>query len=290
MSHKLMDKDKEFSAASILKSGNKLLKLDKVVVMGILNLTPDSFYEGSRLHNSEDLLRQAEKHLSEGAQIIDLGAISTRPGAKEVSQEEERIRLVNSYQLIRTHFPEVWISIDTWRSKLAKELINMGVDMVNDISGGTFDPEMTKIIGQYNTPYVLMHIQGNPQNMQEKPFYDNVINEISAFFKTQIKTFNLHGAHQLMIDPGFGFGKTLKHNYHIINNLSEFNNLKLPILVGLSRKSMINKVLNIVAKDALNGTTVLNTIALQNGAQILRVHDVKEAIEAIKIVEMLKAD
>lgn len=286
MSDKLMDKDKEFSAATILKSGNKLLELDKAVVMGILNLTPDSFYSASRIQNSADLLRQTEKYLKEGARIIDLGAVSTRPGAKDISFEAERIRLLDSYYVIRKQFPDIWISIDTWRSKLAEELINVGADIINDISGAKFDPEMMKIIGCNNTPYVLMHIQGTPENMQKNPQYDDIATEINQFFSTQIQAFNSFGANQLIIDPGFGFGKSLEHNYQILNHLEVFLNLKLPILVGVSRKSMIHKLLNITAEEALNGTTVLNTIALQKGAKILRVHDVKEALEAIKIVGM----
>ena len=284
MSYKLMDKDKEFSAATILKSGNKLLKLDKAVVMGILNLTPDSFYSASRNQNSADLLRQTEKYLNEGAQILDLGAVSTRPAAKEISFEAERTRLLESYYEIRKQFPDIWISIDTWRSQIAEELINAGADIINDISGAKFDPEMMKVIGRNNTPYVLMHIQGKPENMQENPHYDDIIGEISQFFSTQIKAFNSFGANQLIIDPGFGFGKSLDHNYQILNSLDRFSDLELPILVGLSRKSMIHKLLNITAEDSLNGTTVLNTIALQKGAKILRVHDVKEALEAINIV------
>lgn len=290
MSHKLMDKDKEFSAATILKSGNKLLDLNKAVVMGILNLTPDSFYAGSIHQNQDDLLKRAEKHLADGAAILDLGAVSTRPGAEDVSIEDEKIRLMNSYQLIRKHFPEAWISIDTWRSQLADEMIEAGADIINDISGGSFDPEMMKIIGKHNTPYVIMHIQGTPENMQVNPSYDNILNEIIGFFNTQIQAFKSHGANQLLLDPGFGFGKTLEHNYQIISNLEKLLPIGLPILVGMSRKSMIKKVLNIKAEDALNGTTVLNSIALQKGANILRVHDVKEAMESIKIVEMLKAE
>lgn len=284
MSYKLRDKDKEFSAATTLKSGNKLLKLDKAVVMGILNLTPDSFYSASRNKNSTDLLKRTEKYLNEGAQILDLGAVSTRPGAKDIGFEAERIRLLDAYYLIRKQFPDIWISIDTWRSQLAEELINAGADIINDISGAKFDPEMMKVIGRKNTPYVLMHIQGTPENMQEKPHYDNIVNEIRQFFITQIQAFNSFGANQLIIDPGFGFGKSLDHNYQILNNLEILSDLELPILVGLSRKSMIHKLLNIKAEEALNGTTVLNTIALQKGAKILRVHDVKEALEAIKIV------
>jgi len=289
MPNKTEDKIDKFSTVKILKSGTKTLDLNSPKVMGILNLTPDSFYAGSRHHDTLDLLKRAEKHISEGASILDIGAVSTRPGAKDISAIEETNRLIGSLKILRESFPNVWISADTWRADIAKQCIEEGVDMINDISGGTFDIEMPQIIAKNNTPYILMHIQGKPQNMQQEPFYEDLVNEITDFFKTQSKKFIKFGATQLILDPGFGFGKTLEHNYHLLKHIDTFNNLGHPLLIGISRKSMIHKLLDINAETALNGTTVLNTIAIINGAKILRVHDVKEAVETIKIMQTYNA-
>ncbi|MBC35730.1 MAG: dihydropteroate synthase [Bacteroidetes bacterium] len=289
MSIKITDKDKEISAVNILKSANKLLDLSTAVVMGIINSTPDSFYSGSRHQDKDSILRKADEHLKGGAQILDIGAVSTRPGAEEVSIEEEGDRLAYTYDIIRQEFPEVWISIDTWRAEIAETMILSGADMINDISGGTMDQQMPEIIGKYNIPYVLMHIKGTPQNMQNDPTYEDVTSEVLSFINDQIKVFNQYGAHQLVIDPGFGFGKTLEHNYTLMKDLRNFTELNYPVLAGISRKSMINKLLNILPEEALNGTSVLNTLALINGAKILRVHDSKEAFEAVKIVQALDA-
>lgn len=289
MPNKLEDKIEKFSTETKLKSGNKTLDLRTPLVMGILNITPDSFFAGSRHHDEKDLLIRAEKHINEGASILDIGAVSTRPGAENVSEYEEKNRLITSLKIIRKNFPEIWISIDTWRANIAKQCLNEGADIINDISGGTFDSEMPIIIAKNNTPYILMHIQGQPQDMQKNPVYKNILNEITDFFKTQSRKFIIAGATQLILDPGFGFGKTLEHNYQLLKNLDVFNKLGHPLLIGLSRKSMIHKLLDINAESALNGTTVLNTMALQNGAKILRVHDVKEALETIKIMQMYNA-
>lgn len=288
MPNKTEDKIEKFSTVRMLKSGSKTLDLSSPQVMGILNITPDSFYAGSRHHDSLNLLKRAEKHLKEGGRILDIGAVSTRPGAKDVSEQEEKNRLIASLKILRSNFPDVWISVDTWRSSIAKQCLEEGADIINDISGGTFDHEMPQIIAKNNTPYVLMHIQGKPQNMQQNPNYSDIIKEITDFFNLQTQKFLNKGANQLILDPGFGFGKTLEHNYHLLKNLNTFN-WAHPLLIGISRKSMIHKLLDTNAELALNGTSVLHTIALQNGAQILRVHDVKEAIETIKIVQKYNA-
>lgn len=289
MPNKMEDKIDKFSTESKLKSGAKTLGLNSPLVMGILNLTPDSFYAGSRHHDIQKLLNLAEKHINDGASILDIGALSTRPGAKDVGEDEENKRLISSLKTLRTHFPDIWISVDTWRASIAKECLAEGADMINDISGGLFDPKMPEIIAKNNTAYVLMHIQGEPKNMQKNPVYTDIVKEITDFFITQSKIFTDAGATQLILDPGFGFGKTLEHNYHLLKHLKQFNNLGQPLLIGISRKSMIHKVLDIKAENALNGTTILNTIAIQNGAKILRVHDVKEAVETIKIVKTYNA-
>lgn len=273
-----------------LNSGSKTIYLNKPIVMGILNLTPDSFYDGGKFDSEKSILMQVEKMLNEGADIIDIGAVSTRPGSMKISQKEEFKRLSSVIKTIKKHFSSVNISIDTFHSGIAEKMIKEGADIINDISGGTFDTKMFDIIAKYNTPYILMHIKGTPENMQNNPQYNNVVNEINDFFKLQLSIVKrIKGNTQnIILDPGFGFGKTLEHNYRILNNLNEFKNHGLPVLAGLSRKSMINKVLNTKPSDALNGTCVLNTIALLNGANILRVHDVKEAVEAVKLVSMLK--
>ncbi|MCD4746858.1 MAG: dihydropteroate synthase [Bacteroidales bacterium] len=255
--------------------------------MGILNITPDSFYDGDK-YNSEYLwLKQTEKMLKEGASIIDIGVVSTRPGAKKISEKEELQRLLPVLTSIVKNFSDLIISVDTYRSGIAEIAVQNSAFMINDISGGTFDKKMFDTIAKLQVPYIIMHIKGAPQNMQKNPTYDNVVKEIKNFFSQQIKKLNLKGINDIIIDPGFGFGKTLKHNYEILNNLNSFNAFGLPVLAGISRKSMINKVLNTKPSEALNGTTVLNTICLLKGAKILRVHDVKEAMEVIKIVSQI---
>ena len=266
----------------------KVLNLVKPAVMGIINLTPDSFYDGGTLNSHEAILRLAEKHINEGAAILDLGAVSTRPGAKDVSEDEELRRLLPALKLLRNTFPEIFISVDTYRSTVALASAEQGADIINDISGGMFDGEMFKVVAKTKLPYVLMHMQGTPQNMQQNPEYKNVTKEVFNFFKSQIKKAKAAGVKQIITDVGFGFGKTVEHNFTLLRELKKFEKLNYPVLVGLSRKSMVNKILGIKSADALNGTTVLHTIALQNGANILRVHDVKEAVETIKLDEALK--
>jgi len=280
-------KNKEFSSIKELKSGSKLLSLDKPLVIGILNISPDSFYEGSRFPDVIDLLKQAEKMVGEGADILDIGAVSTRPFADEVSEQEELERLLPSLRKVRKEFPNLFISVDTWRSNIARIVIEEGADIINDVSGGCFDEKMAQTIAHYKKPFVLMHTKGDPKIMQVAPSYNDVNQEIMDFYTDRIKYFNDLGIDQLILDPGFGFGKSLEHNYQIIKHLKQYQSFELPILVGVSRKSMIYKLLEITPADALNGTTVLNTIALLNGANILRVHDVKAAKEAIKIVSRI---
>ncbi len=289
MPNKLKDNIDKFSTETKLRSGTKTLDLKHPLVMGILNLTPDSFYDGSRHQNTQDLLKRAEKHISEGAVILDIGAVSTRPGATKISEKEESNRLLPSLHILRATFPEIWISVDTWRASIAKQCLNEGADMINDISGGSFDKTMPEIIAKNNTPYVLMHIKGKPQDMQQNPTYGDIVKEIEFFLKTQSKKFVDAGVKQLILDPGFGFGKTLEHNYHLLKHLDEFRKIGFPLMVGISRKSMIHKLLEINADEALNGTSVLNTLAIQNGAKILRVHDVKEAMETIKLIQKYNA-
>ena len=282
-----MGKNKEFSSIKELKSGSKLLSLDKPLVMGILNISPDSFYEGSRFPNSKELLVQASKMVEEGVDILDIGAISTRPFADEVSEEKELGRLRPALQMLRKEFTDLFISVDTWRSNVARISIEAGADIINDISGGCFDKKMAETVAPFKKPFIIMHTKGDPKSMQLNPQYDDVNKEIKDFFKERIQYFNHLGITQLIIDPGFGFGKTIMHNYEILKNLNQYQSFGLPILTGLSRKSMIYKVLGTSPMEALNGTTVLNTIALLNGARILRVHDVKAAKEAIKIISYL---
>ena len=280
--------DTNFHKNILLKANGKKLNLKHACVMGIVNLTPDSFYVKSRLNTQKKLLKGVEKQIKEGAAIIDVGAMSSRPGAKEINEKEELKRLLPSLQLIRSTFPDVFISVDTYRAEIARLAAEEGVDMVNDISAGEMDKNMMKLVAKSKLPYVMMHMQGTPLSMQENPKYKNVVNEVKLFLEKKIIQAKEAGIKQLIIDPGFGFGKTLEHNYKLLHHLNDLNTLGYPLLVGFSRKSMINKVLNNKATEALNGTTVLNTIALLKGAKILRVHDVKEAVEAVRIVESLE--
>ncbi|PQJ77500.1 dihydropteroate synthase [Polaribacter glomeratus] len=264
-----------------------LVDLSSPKVMGILNITPDSFFDGGKFQNKKEILLQTEKMLFEGATFIDVGAYSSRPGAQHISETEELKRIVPVIELLIKKFPEIIISVDTFRSKIAKETVNAGAAIINDISGGKMDAKMFETVADLQVPYILMHMLGTPQKMQQNPVYKDVIQEIILFFAEQI--FKLHQLklNDIIIDMGFGFGKTTQHNFEILKNLSLFKSLDAPILAGISRKSMLYKTLGINAQQALNATTSANTIALLNGASILRVHDVKEAIEAVKIVEQL---
>ena len=253
-------------------------------VMGILNLTSNSFYDGGKYNSTEKILIQTKKMINEGANIIDIGAQSSRPGSNEISEEEELNKIIPSLTEIRKHFPNVLISVDTYRANVAEESINNGADIINDISSGDLDNKMFSVIAKYKVPYIIMHMLGTPKNMQENPTYNNVVEEIINYFQQKIETLHDLGINNLIIDPGFGFGKTLENNYEILNNLEKFKCLEYPILVGVSRKSMIYKLLDTDVNQALNGTSVINTIALTKGTDILRVHDIKEAVECIKIV------
>lgn len=267
---------------------NGKINTDTLLIMGILNVTADSFYDGGRYVNDEAIGQRAAQILSEGGDIIDIGAMSTRPNAIEIPESEEIAKISNATRLIRDKFPEAVISIDTYRASVANAALEAGADMINDISGGTFDPEMIPTIGKWQVPYCLMHTTAKPADMQQHTNYEDILADMLKFFGTQIEKLHEHFVHDIIIDPGFGFGKTLEQNYFLMENLTVFHQLGYPLLVGISRKSMIYKLLGTSPDDALNGTTVLNTIALMKGASILRVHDVKEAVETRKIVFLRK--
>lgn len=266
---------------------NGKLSPDMPLVMGILNVTTDSFYDGGKYTSELEILQRTEQILSEGGDIIDIGAMSTRPDAQEIPEKEEMSRIVAAVRIIRTRFPEAVVSIDTYRSTVAQAAVEAGADMVNDISGGTFDPNMIPSIGKLQVPYCLMHTPAKPSVMQQHTDYHDLLGDMLRFFGRQLEQLHAHHVHDIIIDPGFGFGKTLEQNYFLMKNLDVFQELGYPILVGISRKSMIYKLLDSTPDQALNGTTSLNTIALMKGASILRVHDVKEAVEVRKIVSRL---
>jgi len=283
-----MLQDKFFETKSTINCRGKIINLSTPVVMGVINLGPDSFYDGGKNRTTWDVVKLAGKLLGEGATILDLGAASTRPGAHLINPAIERKRLMPAIELLVREFPEAILSVDTYNASIAREAIEKGAHIINDISAGEFDKEMFHTIAQLQVPYIMMHIKGEPENMQKNPLYDDVIREITLYFARKVNELRELGVHDLIIDPGFGFGKSLEDNYRILNKLDYFKIFELPILVGVSRKSMINKVLGTSPDHALNGTSVLNTIALQKGANILRVHDAREAGEAIKLIEMLK--
>jgi dihydropteroate synthase len=272
-----------------INCNQNLVDLSSPKVMGILNITPDSFFDGVKYKNETEILSHVEKMLFEGATFIDVGAYSSKPGATHISENEELQRIVPVIKLLIKNFPDIIISVDTFRSSVARETINAGAAIINDISGGNMDKKMFETVADLKVPYILMHMLGTPQNMQLNPVYKDVTQEIISFFAEQI--FKLHQLklNDIIIDVGFGFGKTNNHNFEILKNLSLFKSLDAPILAGISRKSMLYKTLDISAQEALNATTSANTIALLNGASILRVHDVKEAVEAVKIVNQLSS-
>ena len=273
-----------------INANGKLMDLSEPQVMGILNVTPDSFYAGSRAETERDITQRIHQIVNEGASIIDIGAYSSRPNAQHISAEEEMSRLRTGLELIRKHYPEAIVSVDTFRADIARMCVEeYGVAIINDISAGNMDEQMFPTIARLGVPYIIMHMKGTPQNMQETPHYDHFLKEIFYYFSEKVQKLRDLGAKDIIIDPGFGFGKTIEHNYELMNHLEEFHLFELPILVGISRKSMIYKLLGITPEEALNGTTALNTIALTKGAHILRVHDVKEAVETIRIVEKMKA-
>jgi dihydropteroate synthase len=269
--------------------GGKLIDFSEPVVMGIINVTPDSFYDGGKLTDKKVLMKTVEKMVKDGVSFIDVGGVSTKPGAAMVSTKIELERLLPAVHAIRKAFPEIPLSIDTFRSWVAVRVIDeIGPIIVNDVSGGTLDSKMFETIGKMNVPYILTHIQGTPQNMHENPQYEDVVKDVSTWLSERVKSLTKFGVKDVIIDPGFGFGKTIQHNYDLLNRLDSFKVFQLPVMVGLSRKSMIWNWLGIKPDLALNGTTVVNTMALLGGADILRVHDVKEAAEAIEIVKALK--
>jgi len=264
-----------------------LVNLSTPKVMGILNITPDSFFDGGKYNSSSAIINHVEKMLSEGATFVDVGAYSSRPGAKHISEEEELSRILPVIKLLIHEFPSLLISIDTFRSKIAEQCVNLGASMVNDISAGNLDSSMFATIAKLQVPYVIMHMQGTPENMQEKPVYDDVVKDVLYYFSKKINKLHSLGVNDIIADVGFGFGKTVTQNYQLLKHLDLLKNLNVPTLTGLSRKSMLFKPLEISQNEALNATTTANTIALLNGANILRVHDVKQANEAIKIVKLL---
>ncbi|MCR5697544.1 MAG: dihydropteroate synthase [Marinilabiliaceae bacterium] len=257
--------------------------------MGILNLTPDSFFDGGKYIDNCDAIRsRIDKMLADGANIIDLGAYSTRPGADDVSEDEEWRRLEPALKILSNHYPNTIVSVDTFRARVAQQCVESGVvGIINDISAGTLDENMFATVAQLHVPYILMHIQGKPKNMQDSPTYDDITTDVIKFLSEKVLELHRLGVADIIIDPGFGFGKTVQHNYTLLKNLNNLTIFDMPILVGISRKSMIYKLLGTTPQESLNGTSILNTISLMNGASILRVHDVKEAAECVKIVEQL---
>ena len=258
-------------------------------MMGIINATPDSFYAGSRFSGRDEILGQAEKMIAEGVDIIDIGGQSTRPGSKSISADEELQRVIEGVEVIHQNFPDTIVSIDTYYSLVAEQAVRKGASMVNDISAGSMDKEMVSTVARLNVPYVAMHMKGTPESMQQEANYTNVTREVLDFFIQKKSECKKAGIHDIIFDPGFGFAKTIEHNFELLRNISVFKMLDAPILVGISRKSSVYKTLGVDKEDALNGTTVLNTMAVMNGANILRVHDVKEAKEIVKLYSRVVA-
>ncbi len=268
-----------------LNCKGRLLVMDKPVVMGIINATPDSFYSGSRFEGTAAILHQAEQMIKDGAAILDIGGQSTKPGSLRISAEEELQRVIGPVEAVHKKFPEIVLSVDTFYSKVATEAIAAGASIINDISAGKIDEMMIATVASLQVPYILMHMQGTPETMQQQPQYENVTREVLDFFIWKVDALHKAGIKDIIIDPGFGFGKTIAHNFELLKHLTVFKMLNCPVLLGVSRKSTIYKTLGITVAEALNGTTVLNTIGLMNGATILRVHDVKEAVETIKLFD-----
>jgi dihydropteroate synthase len=272
-----------------INAGGRLLDLEIPKVMGILNITPDSFYSGSRYNTDDEILKEATRMLEDGADILDVGGYSSRPGAKDISTEEESNRVLRVIKMISREFPKAIISVDTFRAEIAREaIVECGASIINDISGGDADINMFQVIRSLNIPYIMMHMKGDPRTMQNKPVYDDIVADILKWFGERIFKLKSAGVKDIIIDPGFGFGKTIEHNFELLRRLGDFSIAGLPVLVGISRKSMIWKTLNIDAEEALNGTTAINAIALLNGADILRVHDVKEAVQTVLLIKRFK--
>ena len=272
-----------------IKLKERLLDLSSPMIMGILNVTPDSFYDGGFYDNQKKVIDQVEKMINDGASIIDIGGYSSRPGADNISPDVELARVLPIVKLIKERFSKILISIDTFRSEVAKQCVENGADIINDISGGSLDSKMFETVAKLNVPFIIMHMRGNPSNMMDKTDYENIIEEIENYFSKKIELAKSFGINDIIIDPGFGFAKTTKQNFDILKNLTYLKKLDKPLLVGVSRKSMIYKTLNLSPIDSLNGSTVLHTISLMKGANIIRVHDVKEANECIRLVNELKS-
>lgn len=273
----------------IINCNNTLLDLSSPLVMGILNVTPDSFFDGGRYSEEATMLAHAEKMLKEGAAILDIGGVSARPGAEELTASEESGRVIPVIESILKHFPGTILSIDTWRASVAAKAVAAGAAIVNDISGGNLDPEMAETTASLGVPYILMHMQGSPKTMQQDPHYEDVVQEVLDFFIWKVDALQKLGVYDIILDPGFGFGKSVEHNFALLRNLHVFKNvLGLPVLAGISRKSMICKPLGVKPANALNGTTALHVVALQQGANLLRAHDVREAMEVIKLWKLVE--
>ena len=281
---------KEMKTPLYINANGRLMDLSEPQVMGILNVTPDSFYAGSRAETEQDIIRRLHQIVDEGASIVDIGGYSSRPDAEHISAEEEMNRLRNGLEIIRKHRPEVVVSVDTFRADVARMCVEeYGAAIINDISAGQMDGQMFTTIARLGVPYIIMHMKGTPQDMQVNPQYGHFLKEVFYYFSEKVQRLRDLGVKDIIIDPGFGFGKTLEHNYELMNHLEEFSLFELPLLVGVSRKSMIHKLLDITPQEALNGTTVLNSVALLKGADILRVHDVKEAVESVRIIGKMKS-
>ena len=281
----------ETLSSKYINVNGSLLDLSGPCVMGILNITPDSFYAGSRMQTEAEIAARAQQILDEGAGIIDIGAYSSRPNAENVSPREEMERLRMGLEILRKTHPGAVISVDTFRADVARMCVEeYGVAIINDIAAGEMDGDMFRTVVELNVPYIMMHMQGTPQSMQKEPSYDNLIKDVFLYFARKVQQLRDLGVKDIILDPGFGFGKTLEHNYELMAHLEEFHIFELPVLVGVSRKSMIYKLLGGTPQDSLNGTTVLDTVALMKGAHILRVHDVREAVEAVRITEKLKIE
>ncbi len=283
----LKTKDTFFSVKSTLNVGGKILDLSQPKVMGILNLTPDSFYDGGDYFTEKEALKRAEQLLTEGAAIIDLGAYSSRPGAEDIMPEEELYRLIPVIKAVVKEFPQAIISVDTFRAEVAKVAVYEGAGIINDISGGGLDGQLFETVARLQVPYILMHMRGNPQTMTKLTDYEDVLKDVLNYFSDRVFALRMLGVKDIIIDPGFGFSKTREQSFKLINELNYLKMLNLPILVGVSRKSLIYKTLDVTPDEALNGTSVLNTVCLLKGANILRVHDVKEAMEAVKLINQL---
>ncbi len=283
-----MSENTPFCKKSIFRCGERLLDLSSPKIMGILNVSPESFYDGGNYTSEKEWLTQTERMMLEGAEFIDVGGMSSRPGAQPISEAEELNRIIPVIQSIKKIFPDLIISVDTFRSSVATAAIGEGASIVNDISAARFDERLLDVVREHQIPYVLMHMQGTPADMQQHPVYENILHDLSGFFVEKLNLLKQKGIHDVILDPGFGFGKTVEHNYNLLKNLGDLRIFGLPLMVGISRKSMICKVLKVNPEKALNGTTALHSLALLKGADILRVHDVREAKEVINLMQYYK--